>query len=58
MVRNNFLFFKNIKFNYLNMLFFESFNNNFIFFNKTNKVYLFSIKFVKIKKINFNKKLL
>lgn len=55
MARNIFVFLKNIKFDYLNMLFFDSFDYNFIFFKKFNKVFPLKTRFVKIKKINFDK---
>mgnify|MGYP003575620327 CR=1 len=51
-----FVFLKNIKFDLLNTLFFDNLENNFIFFKKFNKLFLLNIKFIKMKKINFNKK--
>jgi hypothetical protein len=55
MARNNFIFLKNVKFFYLKTFFFDNFDNNFIFFKK-NKALISNVRFIKIKKINFNKK--
>lgn len=52
----NFIFLKNIKSDMLKTLFFDYLENNFVFFKKFNKLFLFNVKFIKLKKINFNKK--
>jgi hypothetical protein len=52
----DFVFLKNIKFNLLKTLFFDNLENNFIFFKKFTKFFLLNVKFIKLKKINFNKK--
>jgi hypothetical protein len=52
----DFVFLKNIKFDLLKTLFFDNLENNFIFFKKFVKLFSLNIKFIKLKKINFNKK--
>jgi len=62
MVRNNFIFIKNIKYNNMNMLFFDFLENNFIFFKKFNNNFCFNNslyktnKLLNLRKININDK--
>lgn len=54
MVRNNFIFFKNINARDINISIFDYFENNFIFFKKFNNTKLVDIKLINLKKINCN----
>lgn len=56
MVRKNFIFFKNVRFNHINTFFLDMYDKNFIFFEKINNFFIIKTSFIKIKKINFNKK--